>query len=98
MQETSITYPKIVFLASPLMPSLLKCSRDQLKFFSHYFVDKLEILICFKKVYLARHWWLTTVILATQEAEIRRITVQSQPWQIVCKTLSRKNPSQKKGW
>jgi hypothetical protein len=29
-------------------------------------------------------------ILATQEAEIRRITVQSQPRQIVCKTLSKK--------
>jgi hypothetical protein len=32
-------------------------------------------------------WWLTPVILVTQEAEIRRIIVQSQPWQIVCKTL-----------
>jgi hypothetical protein len=31
----------------------------------------------------------------TQEAEIRRILAQSQPWQIVCKTLSRKSPSQK---
>jgi hypothetical protein len=30
------------------------------------------------------------VILATQEAEIRRIMVQSQPGQIVHKTLSRK--------
>jgi hypothetical protein len=30
------------------------------------------------------------VILATWEAEIRRITVQSEPGQIVCKTLSRK--------
>jgi hypothetical protein len=28
---------------------------------------------------LARHWWLTPIIIATQEAEIRRITVQSQP-------------------
>jgi hypothetical protein len=36
------------------------------------------------------------VILTTQEAEIRRITVRSQPGQIVCKTLSRKNPSQKR--
>jgi hypothetical protein len=26
-----------------------------------------------------RHWWLTPVILATQEAEIRRIVVQSSP-------------------
>jgi hypothetical protein len=37
------------------------------------------------------------VILATQEAEIRRIMVQSQLRQTVCETLSRKNPSQKKG-
>jgi hypothetical protein len=31
---------------------------------------------------------LTTVIPATQEAEIKRISVESQPWQIVLKTLS----------
>jgi hypothetical protein len=30
----------------------------------------------------------TPTILVTQEAEIRRITVQSQPEQIVCETLS----------
>jgi hypothetical protein len=30
------------------------------------------------------------VILATQEAEIRRIAVQSHPRQIVCKALARK--------
>jgi hypothetical protein len=39
--------------------------------------------------------WLTPVILATQEAEIRRIGVRSQPWLIVHETLSRKYPSQK---
>jgi hypothetical protein len=42
------------------------------------------------------HPWLTLVILATQEEQIRRITVQSQPGQIVCETLSQKNPSQKR--
>jgi hypothetical protein len=37
-------------------------------------------------------------ILATQEAEIRRIKIWSQPGQIVHKTLSQKNLSQKRGW
>jgi hypothetical protein len=37
-----------------------------------------------------------SIILATQEAEIRRIMVQSQPEQIVVKTVSWKNPSQKR--
>jgi hypothetical protein len=41
-------------------------------------------------------WWFTPVILATQETEIRRITVGSQPRQIVHKTLSQKN-NHKKG-
>jgi hypothetical protein len=36
------------------------------------------------------------IILATQEAEIRRITVRSQAGQIACEILSRKNPSQKR--
>jgi hypothetical protein len=37
------------------------------------------------------------VILATQEAEIGNISVQSQPRQIAHETLSQKNPSQEKG-
>jgi hypothetical protein len=40
---------------------------------------------------LAGHWWLIPEILATQEAEIRRILLQSQPGH-----SSLKNPSQKK--
>jgi hypothetical protein len=34
-----------------------------------------------------RHRWFTPVFLATQEAEIRRIMVQSQPGQIVQEIL-----------
>jgi hypothetical protein len=44
-----------------------------------------------KKPSLARHWWLTPIILAIQKAEIRRIEVQSQRQVIVCETLSQKN-------
>jgi hypothetical protein len=40
-----------------------------------------------------------TCNLATQEAEIRRIAVQSQLWQIVRETLSQKKKKiTKKGW
>jgi hypothetical protein len=47
------------------------------------------------KLVEAGHLWLTPVILVTQEAEIRRIKVQSQPGQIVCKTVSQKYLSHK---
>jgi hypothetical protein len=49
---------------------------------------------CLKKLKKAGHQWLTSVILAT-EAEIRRITVQSQPGKIVPETLSQKIPHTK---
>jgi hypothetical protein len=41
--------------------------------------------------------WLTPEILATEEAEIRRITDHSQPRQIVLETPSWKKPITKKG-
>jgi hypothetical protein len=41
-------------------------------------------------------WWLTPGILATQETEIRRITVGSQLEQIVREIPSRKNSTQKR--
>jgi hypothetical protein len=50
-----------------------------------------------KKFPLVRRWWFMPIILATQEAEIRKKAVQSQPGQIVCKTLSQKKKITKKG-
>jgi hypothetical protein len=48
--------------------------------------------ICFKLSVVAKivieYQWLTPVILATQEEEIRRIEIQSQPGQRVHKTSS----------
>jgi hypothetical protein len=44
-----------------------------------------------KKFRIARRWWLTPVILAAQEAEIRRIMVQSQSRQISQKKTHHKN-------
>jgi hypothetical protein len=49
------------------------------------------------RAFTAGHPWLTPVILATQEAEMRRITVRSQPGEIVCETLFRKTLSKKIG-
>jgi hypothetical protein len=52
-----------------------------------------------RKSIRARYQWLTPVILAAQEAEIRKIVVQSQPGQRVQETLSqKKKPFTKKGW
>jgi hypothetical protein len=41
---------------------------------------------------------LTPVILATQKAEIRRISIQSQPRQIVLQDPTLKKSFTKKGW
>jgi hypothetical protein len=49
-----------------------------------------------KEQTLAGHQWFMPVIPATQEVEIRRIVVWSQPGQIICEPLSQINPSQTK--
>jgi hypothetical protein len=59
----------------------------------NFIILKLEVI--------AGCWWLTPVILATQEAEIRRIVVQSQPWVNSSQdpiSEKKKKKSQKKGW
>jgi hypothetical protein len=45
---------------------------------------------------LARHQWLTPIILSPQEAEIRRIEFQGQPKKNESETLSQKYPTQKR--
>jgi hypothetical protein len=50
-----------------------------------------------KKTNKAGCQWFMPLILAIQEAAIRKITVQSQPWQVVGETLSQKKPITKKG-
>jgi hypothetical protein len=54
-----------------------------------------SVLYILKIHFKVRCQWLMPVILATQETEIRRIEVQSQPRQVVPKTLSQKPLSQK---
>jgi hypothetical protein len=43
------------------------------------------------------HLWLTPAILATLEAEIRRIVVQSQPGQILARSYLKKNHHKRAG-
>jgi hypothetical protein len=50
-----------------------------------------------KKEKQTRHWWLMSVVLAIQEAEIRRMEVQSQPWANSLRPYL-KNIHHKRGW
>jgi hypothetical protein len=51
-----------------------------------------------KERQIAGCWWLTPVILATQEAEIRRIAVQSQPKPYSMRDPISKRPNTKQDW
>jgi hypothetical protein len=56
----------------------------------------LPLATSINRVNCAGHRWLMPAILATQEPKIKRITVQSQTWQIACESLSWKYPTQKR--
>jgi hypothetical protein len=58
-------------------------------------IHRTTYISTLKIIHLARHWWLMPVILAVQEAEIRRMAVHSQLGQIVPQDPISKNPSQK---
>jgi hypothetical protein len=60
---------------------------------------KLNLFYLWTNKKTAECRWFTPIIPATQEAEIRRIVIWSQPRQTVYETLSWKNSTQpKKGW
>jgi hypothetical protein len=67
-----------------------------LRYMIHAVIFGQRALKCLKMLLRAGRQWLMPIILATQEAEIKRIAVQSQPWQKVHKTPSQKNSSQKR--
>jgi hypothetical protein len=56
----------------------------------------MQVAVCLKKKIQAWHMWLAPVVLATQEAKIRRIVVQSQARQIVCNILCQTYPTPKR--
>jgi hypothetical protein len=56
---------------------------------------KSSVFYILKKISVG-HWWLMPVILATQEAEIRRIVAPSQPRKTALETIL-KQPFTKKG-
>jgi hypothetical protein len=56
--------------------------------YNNYIILILNLQYLTNNEFLFGCWWLTPVILAIQEAEIRKITVRSQTREIVGKTLS----------
>jgi hypothetical protein len=61
--------------------------------------QSIKTFLVLKKIYKipngAECWWLMPVILATQEAEIRRIAVRSQPRQKSVRPYPKTTPSKK---
>jgi hypothetical protein len=72
-----------------------KCSASPVIFITRRFHLILVRTAVIKNINKARCQWLTLIILATWETEIRRIIVWSQSGQIIHETLSWKTLSQK---
>jgi hypothetical protein len=70
--------------------------RCKLPILTHEETENPKSLISLKNCIHAKHWWLMPIILAIQEAEIRRIAVQSRPRETVHEILSQKYLAQKK--
>jgi hypothetical protein len=65
-------------------------------FFSGVYEFLSECIFCLKIFLSESGAGGLPIILATEEAEIRRMVLQSQPGQIVLKTLAQKNLSRKR--
>jgi hypothetical protein len=72
-----------------ILSEVRQIQKDKGHIFSHTWNPNLKN----KCIHKARCQWLTAVNLAIQEAENRKIMVQSHPKHIVRETLSQKNPT-----
>jgi hypothetical protein len=74
-------------LYSELLPAPFSQTPDTARVMQFY----VNLFLPFKiKRQSGRRWWLSPVILAPQEAETRRVMVQSQTGQIAHETLPKK--------
>jgi hypothetical protein len=74
------TLGKRVFQSSPKL-SIIVIVGIPLPVLNYFITLILQRQNNLKIQLVARYQWLTSIILATREAEIRRIVVQGQPWQ-----------------
>jgi hypothetical protein len=75
------------------MFNILSIKEIQIKMTVRFHLTQVRMAINKK---ISQHQWLTPVILATQEAEIRRFIVQSQFRQIIYEMLLKKPTTKKK--
>jgi hypothetical protein len=85
-----------VWWCTPVITALGRLRQDDLEFKARLgYIKRRETISKNKNKKTCGCRWLMPEILATQEAEISRIMVRSQPGQKVHKTLSRKTHHKK---